>query len=166
MDSFMDKIAQKFTAQDMIKANTAAEEKELKRLRMQVEEYDKRLEEMRKLNLKNLELVDKLQEMMEPGEKKTPEGQNQEIRDLQTALSAQTARMNELSEQIMDHVHKEDVKVYRNVQAAVADENKILLGELSKKQSDNKPVIILSAVTLVASLANVAFWVLRILGVL
>ncbi len=65
MDSFADKIAQKFTAQDMIKANAAAEEKELERLRMQVAEYDLRLKEIRKLNLKNLELADNLQALID-----------------------------------------------------------------------------------------------------
>ena len=201
MDSFMDKIAQKFTAQDMIKANSAAEEKEMKRLRMQVAEYDQRLQEMRKLNLKNLELADQLQAMMEQGKKKIKEiqvsagqedsaeldelkkellntqnagmqnvcevleNQNQEIKNLQEILNAQNTRMNELSEQVMDHVHKEDVKVYRNVQAAVAEENKALLAELSKKTSTHKPVIILSAMTLLASLVNVGFWVAWLLGV-
>jgi len=37
--SFMDKLAQKFTAQEMIKANTAAETEELDRLKAQVEQY-------------------------------------------------------------------------------------------------------------------------------
>ena len=143
MDSFMDKIAQKFTAQDMIKANSAAEEKEMKRLRMQVAEYDERLQEMRKLNLKNLELADQLQTLISEGQEKVQaiqvsadnDGQEewkalqQSMQTIKEALDAQNSRMTELSEQIMDHVHKEDVKVYRNVPA-------VLMEQLSAKTRD------------------------------
>lgn len=183
MDSFMDKIAQKFTAQDMIKANSAAEEKEMKRLKMQIAEYDERLQEMRKLNLKNLELADQLQALMAQGQEKveaiqstskdtdTTEWKNleQQMQTLSEALEAQNVRMSELSDQIMDHVHKEDVKVYRNVQAAVAEENKSLsenvIKEIGKKNGAAKAAVILGAITLASSLASVGFWVCWLLGV-
>ena len=64
MDNFMDKLAQKFSAQEMIKANSQAEAEELKRLQMQVSEYEKILQEMRKLNYKNTELSEKLDLMI------------------------------------------------------------------------------------------------------
>ncbi len=187
MDSFMDKIAQKFTAQDMIKANSAAEEKEMKRLRMQVAEYDERLQEMRKLNLKNLELADQLQALIAQGQEKVDAIQKesaendaesintleQSVQAVKDAMDAQSQKLSEISEQIMDHVHKEDVKVYRNVQAAVADENKALSENLiqtmaiavGRKTKGIKAAIVLSALSLVASLAGVAFWVCWLLGV-
>lgn len=49
MDTFMDKLAQKFTAQEMIKANTVAETEELDRLRMQVQEYTDCLNRMQQI---------------------------------------------------------------------------------------------------------------------
>ena len=182
MDSFMDKIAQKFTAQDMIKANSAAEEKEMKRLRMQVAEYDERLQEMRKLNLKNLELADQLQALIAQGQEKADasaedaEGANtleQNVQAVKEAMDAQNQKLTEMSEQIMEHVHKEDVKVYRNVQAAVADENKALSENLlqavnatvTRKTKGIKAAIVLGALSMVASLASVAFWVCWLLGV-
>jgi len=182
MDSFMDKIAQKFTAQDMIKANSAAEEKEMKRLRMQVAEYDERLQEMRKLNLKNLELADQLQALIAQGQEKADasaedaEGANtleQNVQAVKEAMDAQNQKLTEMSEQIMEHVHKEDVKVYRNVQAAVADENKVLSENLlqavnatvTRKTKGIKAAIVLGALSMVASLASVAFWVCWLLGV-
>ena len=182
MDSFMDKIAQKFTAQDMIKANSAAEEKEMKRLRMQVAEYDERLQEMRKLNLKNLELADQLQALIAQGQEKADasaedgEGVNtleQNVQAVKEAMDAQNQKLTEMSEQIMEHVHKEDVKVYRNVQAAVADENKVLSENLlqavnatvTRKTKGIKAAIVLGALSMVASLASVAFWVCWLLGV-
>lgn len=49
MDTFMDKLAQKLTAQEMIKANVAAETEELVQLRKQLAEYDACLEKFRRL---------------------------------------------------------------------------------------------------------------------
>lgn len=49
MDTFMDKLAQKLTAQEMIKANSAAETEEMDRLREQVEEYKECLEKLKRL---------------------------------------------------------------------------------------------------------------------
>ena len=49
MDMFMDKLAQKLTAQEIIKANTTAEAEELNRLRNQIDEYDKCLAKLQQL---------------------------------------------------------------------------------------------------------------------
>ena len=67
MDNFMDKLAQKWNAAEMIKANSAAEAMELKRLRDQLAEYESILQEMRKLNLKNSELTDSSKQLIEKG---------------------------------------------------------------------------------------------------
>ena len=62
MDNFMDKISQKLNSQDMIRANAAADAAEMENLenqvavfKEQIEKYDDCLQEMRKLNLKNME---------------------------------------------------------------------------------------------------------------
>ncbi|MBE5880407.1 MAG: hypothetical protein E7288_10620 [Lachnospiraceae bacterium] len=60
MDNFMDKLAQKFNAQEMIKANAQAEANEMQRLQEQVAAYESILQDMRKLNYKNSELTDKI----------------------------------------------------------------------------------------------------------
>lgn len=49
MDMFMDKLAQKLTAQEIINANTTAETEELNRLRNQIDEYDQCLAKLRLL---------------------------------------------------------------------------------------------------------------------
>lgn len=280
MDSFADKIAQKFTAQDMINANSAAEEKELQRLRMQVDEYDARLQEIRKLNLKNLELADNLQAMIDAENARLQESAGAEERqdfekadEISAALAENKAKLEEMTEKLMtqtkqltvakletmekldavasriesrlpqenhpmldeiaarldnraaleeiaskidsrptlseitealaaqsdagepdegveldqkldeinaqltDHVHKENVKVYRNVQAALIDENKKLAEALAMPQADIKAQLdkmdkkvsglkALAVITLIASLANVALWVLDMAGML
>ena len=64
MDNFIDKIAQKFNAQELIKANSQAEAAQNKRLEQQVAEYEKILQEMRKLNYKNTEIADRIEEII------------------------------------------------------------------------------------------------------
>ena len=50
MDSFIDRLAHRFTAQEIIKANATAEAEELKRTREQVRQYETCLEEMKQVN--------------------------------------------------------------------------------------------------------------------
>ncbi len=50
MDTFMDKLAQRLTAQEMIRANTAAETEELNQLRGQIGEYHECLKQMKAVN--------------------------------------------------------------------------------------------------------------------
>ncbi|MBR5422353.1 MAG: hypothetical protein IK115_14530 [Lachnospiraceae bacterium] len=60
MDNFMDKLAEKYNAQDMIRANSQAESAQLQNLQDQVEAYEAVLQEMRKLNYRNTELTEKM----------------------------------------------------------------------------------------------------------
>ena len=64
MDNFIDRLAQKFTAGEVIKANSAAEERELQRLREQVAEYEKCLQEMRKIQMTNTQTAQQLHDLM------------------------------------------------------------------------------------------------------
>ena len=49
MDTFMDKLSEKFTAQELIKANAAAETEEMERLKAQVKEYTECLNRMQQI---------------------------------------------------------------------------------------------------------------------
>ena len=60
MDNFMDKLAERYNAQDMIRANEGAEKDHLQSLEDQVEAYEAVLQEMRKLNYRNTELTEKM----------------------------------------------------------------------------------------------------------
>lgn len=158
MDTFMDKIAQKFNAQEMIKANAEAEEKELKRLQAQLAEYDARIQEINTLNQKNLEIADQLKAMM----------------DGNADADAQT----------VENIHKECVKVYRNVQAVVdqgfqnqtaaiaaqADRLSGQTAELAVETAKVKKRVgglkALAIITLLLTLGNIAFEVLQYLEIL
>lgn len=64
MDNFMDKLAQKLNAQEMIKANSAAEAAQMNKMQSQMMEYDAALQEIRKLSYKNAEAADNLNQLI------------------------------------------------------------------------------------------------------
>lgn len=262
MDNFMDKLAQRLTAQEMIKANSAADAAELERLQKQLAQYDACLQEMRKLSLKNMEATDKIALLLDESINKireiegTPAGnesfgealqeqksslggmlqaqkdalsrivqeqaetlgeliQEQKVSidgalkeqqseqknaitsleqslksdlqaDIRTELEASRAELANLQEEIKatiegmasmdgiadkvtDFVHKENVKVYRNVQAVVVEENKKQTEalEASQKKAAGKSggALIVSIITLIAVLANIALNVLAQLNI-
>lgn len=65
MDNFMDKLAERYNAGEMIKANSQAEAAEMQNLHEQVEAYEAVLQEMRKLNYKNTELTEKMYSLVD-----------------------------------------------------------------------------------------------------
>lgn len=80
MDNFMDKIAQKLNSQEIISANAAADaaemeslEKQLVLFKDQMEKYDDCLQEMRKLNLKNIESAQGVQSLADKANEKLGE---------------------------------------------------------------------------------------------
>lgn len=206
----MDKLAQKFSAQEMIKANSQAEAEELQRLQLQVSEYEKILQEMRKLNYKNTELAEKLELMIGENAGKIQSMKEDEqqliaaLRDLtdeqtrnreaeiarkagerlereqtqvqqkQIDISAITDLLENKFQKSDDFVHKENVKVYRNVQAVVVDEIKRCIESLQedrdelKKMLDAKlkKIMILSGISVAAALTSVVLWALMMTGVI
>lgn len=206
----MDKLAQKFSAQEMIRANSQAEAEELERLQLQVSEYEKILQEMRKLNYKNTELAEKLELMIGENAEKIQSMKEDEqqliaaLRDLtddqtrnreaeiarkaeeqleqeqvqkiqkQTDISALIDLLENKFQKSDDFVHKENVKVYRNVQAVVVDEMKRCVESLQgerdelKKMLDAKlkKIMILSGISVVAAVTSVVLWALMMIGVI
>ena len=77
MDNFMDKIAQKLNSQELIRANAAADAAELENLekqlaifKEQMEKYDDCIQEMRNLNLKNIESAQGVQNLADQANEK------------------------------------------------------------------------------------------------
>lgn len=195
MDIFVDKLSQKLTAGEMIKANAAADAAELQKAKGQVAQYDALLKEIREINtvnadsakqintlaaesLKKLENVDKVNELIDASLTKLEEikanGENVEqlekqIAELKAGVEAIYAQFGELSE----HVHKENVKVYRNVQAVVVEES-TKLGEqnnanavVTKKVSGKaSAALILSIMTLIVTVASLTLQILSFFGLI
>ena len=114
MDNFMNKLGQRISAQDTIKANFMADTAQKEQLKKQLEEYDAILQSMRNLYLKqeeNSELFLKLAEKLD---------------DMNADASEKPAVLREIKECISrsdEFTHKECVKVYRNVQALLDEQN-------------------------------------------
>lgn len=164
MDIFMDKLANKLTAQEIIRANNTAETEELTRLRNQVDEFDKCLAKLQQLleegagkrSQLDAEQDDQLQMLTERFEsvgkamdeclEDMDAVLDERLGDMQTALEQRftgldlsldekfnhlDSRLGEKTDDqltdklvpITDTVHKECVKVYRNVQAVVQEES-------------------------------------------
>ena len=190
MDNFIDKLAQKFNAQEMIKANSQAEAAEMKKLQLQISEYAKILQEMRKLNYRNSELSEKIDGLVGDNAGKLKEMQEDEqkllsvlknIADEYTKLQNEAyekeeerqaaineenekARLDkEMLEELFNHsdefTHRENVKVYRNVQAVVIDELKkqteLLTTENTKLKSRINVLTILSVISLLVGVVGI-----------
>lgn len=162
MDTFMDKLAQKLTAQEMIRANSAAEAEELRKAQEKAQEYETCLNSMVQMNAANAEALDKLEKVLNLGMDKFQQVElnNDEVKQA----------LKEQNEQYTEFVHKENVKVYRNVQAALVEEiekqNALLIGEMKRKTRRLNGVIAISIIALVLSAAGVAFQALVYLGIL
>ncbi len=169
MENLMDKLAQRWNAQEIMKANMAAETRELEQLRSRVKEYEECLSQMRSL----CEEMQKASSSMEQQAKKVSAQMEQQLREnvsvterllkerieylseeaighlaeTEAGISESIVRLQELEEKqpsqewlqesiaeltthIDDVVHKENVKVYRNVQAVVMEETTKQTGEL------------------------------------
>lgn len=206
MDNFMDKLAQKFNAQEMIKANSQAEAEEMKRLQMQVSEYEKILQEMRKLNYKNTELSEKLDlmigdnaakiqgmkedeqrliaalrdltdeqtrnreaELERKEEERMERERAQEVRK-QDDIAVITGLLEDKFQRSDDFVHKENVKVYRNVQAVVVDELKRYTenAQTDKNRLDKRLNLVMtfSIMSMVVSTVSIILWALFVFGII
>lgn len=214
MDNFMDKIAQKMSSQDIIRANAAADAAELESLenqltvfKQQMEKYDDYIQEMRKVNLKNIESAQEVQELADKASEKLGQtaeeveaasvsrikqtsdlsiaGINQtlseslakiaEIKESSQQLDRITENMSgfqekqeELFRNLEDFLHTDNVKVYRNVQAAMQEELEKQTTELKEicTRIGAKTGVVLPflIITMIIGIANLAITVARILN--
>lgn len=116
-------------------------EESLKRIAELTEESLGKIEEVNQRNVETAKQVEAIRELM----------------------VAQTMALQEMHKASDELSHKENVKVYRNVQAVVVEEVKKQSDDLKKNWKGVKPLLV---VTLLAALANVALFVLQILGIL
>lgn len=192
MDTFIDKIAQKRNAQEMIRANMTAEAVKMEQMENQMKEYDAIMQEIRQVNLKTAANVSELQKALEDCISRLEAMQAQEalkecisrleamqaqdpLKECISRLEAMQAQeepgtldsqelaqirelMEEKFKQSDDFLHRENVKVYRNVQAAVAEELSKQTEELKKSQIENRgsrAVLPISVLILIGVIADI-----------
>lgn len=93
MDNFMDKLAKRFNSGEIMRANAAAEAREMKRAKEQAAEYERMMQEMRRLNLKNVEVTEQVQQLIQAGIEQL-EGYGNDTQQLKT-LEVQNKQMCE-----------------------------------------------------------------------
>lgn len=166
MDTFIDKLAQKFTAQEMIKANMTAEAKENKKLREQVETYETLIQEMKQLNFKNMESAERVNKLAENG----CETLKKTVEELQQNPLNDKKYIEDLFAQADESLHKENVKVYRNVQAVIIDGLKEQTDTLLQQNKNVKKqgifFKVMSILILIAILADITLQVLGIFHII
>jgi len=212
MDNFMDKIAQKLNSQEIIRANAAADaaelenlEKQLTLFKEQMEKYDDCLQEMRRLNLKNIESAQGVQNLADKANEKLGQtvgeveaasvsrikqtsdlsiaGINQTLNEslakiaeikenseqferITENMSGISDKQEELFRHLEDFLHTDNVKIYRNVQAAVVEELEKQTAELKeaseKTMGQNRILLPFMIITMIISIANLAVTIARI----
>lgn len=212
MDMFMDKLAQKLNAQEIIKANTTAEVEELDKLRSRVSEYHECLDRLQrlvdesaaKLNGVSGEGAAEINRLAEESIAKIRAIQQDaagleklggQLNSMNSGIMEQLKLTNEaISEKVEqlamrmeerpkdgleekfaaaeENVHRECVKVYRNVQAVVMEESgkqtetlTETTGKLNWLKGRVSVVLGISVAALVFSLANAVLQVLTLLGI-
>ncbi len=189
MDTFMDKLAQKLTAQEIIRGNLAAEAVQMDELKEQVKDYEDCVEQVKALsqlmesklaiikesnNLAEVEEeIDRLRRSMDvklgdlPAilDEKLTTGIGDRVSErIQEQLVSIPESLDEKFQENVqinkDNLHKECVKVYRNVQAVVVEEsNKQIVTqseEVRPIKAEVKKAVIFSLVAMVAAIGGLA----------
>lgn len=189
MDMFMDKLAQKLNAQEIIRANAAADAEEMNKLKNQIAEYNDCLTKLQKLieegtaALQNAEAgsedihrlaeeaIGKIQAIQQnnAGLEQMSGQLAQKLEHVETEMGN---KLETMSAAVDENTHKECVKVYRNVQAVVVEESGKQI-EASEKTSKSVnalggkvgAVLGISVAALVFSLASVILQILSALNI-
>ena len=193
MDIFMDKLAQRVNAQEMIKANSEADTARMEQLQTQVDRYEAGLQDMQNCNAKSAELsaemktglnamlgqMEDTMEKMEDSVEKMDGSiakmdhsvqQMDELVQKMEENSPQLPNKEEMAEmfrQSDDFTHREDVKVYRNVEenekqtARVEELVKLSNGKLAGKTT---AALIFSVLAFVAAAGTLALQILQMLN--
>ena len=180
MDNFMDKLAQKLNAQEMIKANAAAEAAQMDKMQSQIADYDEAFQEIRKLGLKQAEAADNLNQLITESAQKLDELTEESLakieaiqlqdksEELEKKLQENKKEIEELLKKTEEYVHTEDVKVYRNVEAVIveqtAKQTETLLNTQNGMNRKITAILVFSILSFAGIAVNLIFQILDLLN--
>lgn len=170
MDGFKEKLVKTCGTDDVIRANSEAEARELNETRETLKSYEQVTGEIRRLNLKCAETNEKTGQLVSEAIEKleamngTAAGIGEEdIQAIKDAVSEGAGSTADLLKAQEEYIHKENVRVYRNVQAAVVEELKLQTqalaeqnAELQKKVKATKGVAIAGLIFTILSFISTA----------
>lgn len=165
MDTLMDCLAQKLNAQEMIRANGEAETEQMNFLKTQVNQYQGCLDRMQQVctDLGNLEQqINTLALPQANAYEESISDIKEQIEKLQADL------LDKVSTE--ENVHKEGVRLYKNVQAAVTDSEENVVEEIkvAKKaiKSSVNGVKAIAIIAVVLSAASLTMQILSLMGII
>lgn len=186
MDTFMDKLAQRFNAQDIIRANSAADTEEMNQLKEKLEEYNACLDKLQKL-IADGEARFQALKADNTAEREASAAANQaaaeelktQVVELKAQLESMSAALSDMEESRKkdmsssdELVHKECVKVYRNVQAVVVEQGEKqqaagedMLAKIAQAHAKTKAILGIAITALIISAASLAVQVLNLLNI-
>ena len=126
MDNFMDKLAKRFNAGELIQANGEAEARENQRLKQQMDEYDKVIQEIRRLNLKTIEVSEQVSQMaacsIEQIEAyQVPVAEDDAKADYTQEFTEVTNKVEEASQETRKQVEESAAETRRQVEESVGE---------------------------------------------
>ncbi|WP_026488746.1 hypothetical protein [Butyrivibrio sp. XBB1001] len=165
MENFMNKLAEKFSSQDIIRANSQAEAAENARIKQEAEQYKAQLEEMKRTSEEYRAILEEMRS--DAGDYKA---QLQEMKE-------ETRQYKEKLEENQTKIHDVGVQVYRNVQAVIEksqDRNKEEIKDIQNRletlqvsvETKNSALLPLSIITILLVIADLVFNILRFLGII
>ena len=161
----MNKLAEKISAQDIIRANSQAEATETQRIKQEAEQYKLQLEEIKNSSQEYKKLLEEMRN--DSGDYKS------QLQDMKEDSKAFRQKLEESDTKI----HDVGVQVYRNVQAVIEkgqDKNKEEIKELRNRletlqvtvENKNNALLPLTVITMLLVIADLVFNILRFLGII
>lgn len=152
MDNFMDKLAKRFNAGELIQANGEAEARENQRLREQAEEYNKIMQEVRRLNLKTVEVSEQVSQMIACGieQLESYEGratgsdmlemQNYKLENMEAQLRGLADELSVLNHHIVSSTDDQDefISLARKVDTVADETKKDIIGSADRLENELK----------------------------
>lgn len=165
MENFMNKLAEKFSSQDIIRANSQAEAAENARIKQEAEQYKAQLEEMKRTSEEYRTILEEMR-----SDAVDYKAQLQEMKE-------ETRQYKEKLEENQAKIHDVGVQVYRNVQAVIEksqDRNKEEIKDIQNRletlqvsvETKNSALLPLSIITMLLVIADLVFNILRFLGII
>lgn len=106
MDTFMEKLAEKFTAQEMIKANETAERQEAERFKAQVQEYTECLDRMKQICAEIEQTADSAKNKVESVQMDT-DGLKEELLKMWEDMQAATVEKAGMTESVKEEADEQ-----------------------------------------------------------
>ena len=198
MDGFMDRVTQNLGTEDIIRANSEAEAREFENVKNKMNEYENKvsdyeskvadyqskvadyenkvtgyediLSEIRRLNLKSVETNEMTNQLVSTSVERLEEyrtgGAGKDI-------SEDIGSIKESLKDQEEYIHKENVRVYRNVQASIVEELRLqteALGvqnkALEKKLKGIKGLALTVLILSIIGISGVAAVLLQMMGII